>query len=151
MWLRAALVAVAAVVALAAVAIASGRRRCRAIIAGLRGAMNDTRARTDATILDHRELKGLPAPVRCYLGAVREDGCPLIESVSSEGRSRDVQGEQVATPWRGRFWDYEPRGGMLVPLEGEVEWVLPEGAKPYWRGRIERIEYEFVNGSDRDM
>jgi hypothetical protein len=31
---------------------------------------------------------------------------------------------------------------MLIPLEGEVAWLLPEGAKPYWRGVIARIEYE---------
>lgn len=69
-----------------------------------------------------------------------DDG--LISTVSSEGRYRDVHGKQVATPWQGRFWDYEWRGGMLVPLEGEVAWLLPEGPKPYWRGHIERIEYE---------
>ena len=72
------------------------------------------------------------------------DGQGLIESVASHGRYRDVDGEQVATPWRGRFWDYRARAGMLVPLEGEVEWVLPEGPRPYWRGRIERIKYEFA-------
>jgi hypothetical protein len=68
----------------------------------------------------------------------------LISAVHSDGRYREVDGVQVATPWQGRFWDYEFRGGMLVPLEGEVAWLLPEGPKPYWRGRIKQIEYEFV-------
>ncbi len=67
-----------------------------------------------------------------------------ISSVRSEGRYREVDGGQVATPWQGRFWGYEVRGGMLVPLEGEVEWLLPDGAKPYWRGRIISIAYEWV-------
>ena len=32
---------------------------------------------------------------------------------------------------------------MLVPLNGEVAWLLPEGEKPYWRGRITEISHEF--------
>jgi hypothetical protein len=68
----------------------------------------------------------------------------LISSIYSDGRYRAVDGVQVATPWQGRFWDYEWRDGILVPLEGEVAWLLPEGPKPYWRGRIQRIEYEFA-------
>jgi len=66
----------------------------------------------------------------------------LISTVRSDGRYREVDGMQVATPWQGRFWDYELRDGMLIPLEGEVAWLLQEGLKPYWRGRIQRIEYE---------
>jgi hypothetical protein len=31
---------------------------------------------------------------------------------------------------------------MLIPIEGEVEWNLPEGNLPYWRGYLEKIEYE---------
>lgn len=68
----------------------------------------------------------------------------LISTVHSDGRCREVNGQYVATPWEGRFWDYECRDGMMVPIEGEVSWLLPEGPKPYWRGRIQRIEYEFV-------
>jgi hypothetical protein len=68
----------------------------------------------------------------------------LIHSVRAETRGRTVDGEVVPTPWQGRFWNYEKRGGMLVPLEGEVAWVLPEGAKPYWRGRITEISHEFA-------
>jgi hypothetical protein len=47
-----------------------------------------------------------------------------------------VDGEVVPTPWQGRFWNYDERGGMWVPLDGEVAWLLPEGAKPYWHGHI---------------
>jgi hypothetical protein len=68
----------------------------------------------------------------------------VISAIHSDGRYREVDGVQVATPWQGRFWDYEWRDGMLVPLEGEVAWLFPEGPKPYWRGRIQRVEYEFV-------
>lgn len=66
----------------------------------------------------------------------------LISSVRSDGRYRDIDGVQVATPWEGHFWDYEWRGGMLIPLEGEVGWLIDNSYKPYWRGRIEQIEYD---------
>ena len=72
------------------------------------------------------------------------DAQGLISSVRSDGRYREVDGVQVATPWQGRFWDYALRDGMLVPLEGEVTWLLEDGPEPYWRGRIQGIEYEYT-------
>ena len=71
-----------------------------------------------------------------------EDG--LINAVRAAARFRTVKGALVATPWQGRFWAYELRDGMRIPLEGEVAWELPEGPRPYWRGRITSIAYEFV-------
>ena len=68
----------------------------------------------------------------------------LIDTVRAEARGRAVGGEVVPTPWRGRFWNYEERGGMLAPLDGEVAWLIPEGEKPYWRGHITEISYEFA-------
>lgn len=68
----------------------------------------------------------------------------LIETVRAEARGRAVGGEVVPTPWQGRFWNYEERGGMRVPLDGEVSWLLPEGEKPYWRGHITGVSYQFV-------
>jgi hypothetical protein len=68
----------------------------------------------------------------------------LIESVEAESRGRMVGEQVVPTPWGGRFGDYEQRGGMLVPLQGEVAWLLPGGPKPYWRGRITNLEYQFA-------
>ncbi len=68
----------------------------------------------------------------------------LIDTVQAEARGRTVGGEIVPTPWRGRFWNYAERHGMLVPLDGEVAWLLPEGEKPYWRGHITHLDYEFV-------
>lgn len=68
----------------------------------------------------------------------------LISGVWAAARSRTVNGALVATPWQGRFWDYEIRDGMRVPLEGEVAWELPEGSWPYWRGRVTEITYDFA-------
>jgi hypothetical protein len=73
----------------------------------------------------------------------RFDDKGLIGSVHAESRWRTVNGQLVATPWEGRFWNYEWRDGMRVPLEGEVAWLLPEGEQSYWRGRIESLSYEF--------
>jgi hypothetical protein len=63
---------------------------------------------------------------------------------TSTERYRDVGGSAVRTPWIGRFWDYERLDGMMVPRQGEVAWLLPEGRFPYWRGRIEEVEYTFL-------
>ncbi|HQI74204.1 MAG TPA: hypothetical protein PLM65_13705, partial [Smithella sp.] len=68
----------------------------------------------------------------------------LIETVRAEARGRTIGGKVVPTPWEGRFWNYEARDGMQVPFDGEVAWLLPEGAKPYWRGRITKLSYEFA-------
>ncbi len=66
----------------------------------------------------------------------------LIESVRAEDRGRTVARQVVPTPWEGHWTQWAERDGMQVPLEGEVAWILPDGRKPYWRGRVTRLEYE---------
>lgn len=66
-----------------------------------------------------------------------------IATVRAEERYRDTPDGPVATPWAGRFWDYAQQDGMWIPREGEVSWLLPEGPRPYWRGRIVSVEYGF--------
>ncbi|MFN7964967.1 MAG: DUF6544 family protein [Acidobacteriota bacterium] len=68
----------------------------------------------------------------------------LVKTVRTSSRWRTVDGKAIATAWQGRFWAYETRNGMQVPLEGEVAWELPEGLWPYWRGRVTHLEYEFA-------
>ena len=72
------------------------------------------------------------------------DGRGLIGSMQAAARARMVNGEIVPTPWSGRVWSYEEREGMLVPTGGEVAWLLPEGEKPYWRGHLTALDYEFA-------
>jgi len=72
------------------------------------------------------------------------DKAGLIDTVRAEARGRTAGGVVVPTPWQGRFWNYQRRGGMRVPLQGEVAWLLPGGRKPYWRGLITEIVYEFA-------
>jgi hypothetical protein len=66
-----------------------------------------------------------------------------ITGIFSPARFYEINGEYKPLPWAGRFWNYGRRGGMMIPLEGEVEWRLPEGPAPYWRGRIAEADYEF--------
>jgi hypothetical protein len=68
----------------------------------------------------------------------------FIETVRAEARGRLVSGKIVPTTWQGRFWNYGERDRMRVPLDGEVAWLLPAGAKPYWRGHVTEIAYEFA-------
>jgi hypothetical protein len=69
----------------------------------------------------------------------------LINSVQAEARGRTVGKRVIPTPWQGRFWNYQLRSGMLVPLEGEVAWLTDEGPMPYWRGSMMDISYELAN------
>jgi hypothetical protein len=71
-----------------------------------------------------------------------DDG--LIRSVRAEARGRTVAGKIVMTPWEGRWSNYQQRDGMQVPMSGEVAWLLAEGDKPYWRGTITELSYEFA-------
>ncbi len=68
----------------------------------------------------------------------------LIDTIHADARGRTVGKRVVPTPWQGRFWNYATRDGMRIPLAGEVAWLLPDGPRPYWRGHIESIAYEFA-------
>jgi hypothetical protein len=72
------------------------------------------------------------------------DDRSLIESVRAEARGRTVNKTIVMTPWEGRWSNYQRRDGMQVPMTGEVAWLTPEGRKPYWRGTITKLQYEFA-------
>jgi hypothetical protein len=73
----------------------------------------------------------------------RFDENGLIKSVRAEARWRTVAGAVIPTPWEVQWSNYELRDGICVPTEGEVAWLLPEGPKPYFRGRITSLRYEF--------
>lgn len=65
----------------------------------------------------------------------------LIDTIRADRRGRMVAGEVVATPWEGRMSNYRRRDGLLVPLDGEVAWLAPQGRLPYWRGTITEVRY----------
>jgi hypothetical protein len=67
-----------------------------------------------------------------------------MESVHAEARGRAVAGKMVMTPWEGRWSGVQERDGMRVPMTGEVAWLTPEGRRPYWRGTVSALRYEFA-------
>ncbi len=67
----------------------------------------------------------------------------LIDSVRAEARGAMVGKEMVMLPWEGRWSNYQARDGMTVPFTGEVAWLRPEGRKPYFRGTVTSLTYEF--------
>jgi hypothetical protein len=71
-------------------------------------------------------------------------GDDFIESVQAEARGRTVGGLVIPTPWEGRFSSYQEQSGMHVPRSGEVAWLVREGRRSYWRGRITRLVYDFA-------
>ncbi|WP_209309493.1 DUF6920 family protein [Haloarcula amylovorans] len=70
------------------------------------------------------------------------DEANLVDRVVAEDRFRAVGDDFERATWTGHFADYERRDGMLVPISGEVEWNLPSGDLPYWRGRITEFGFD---------
>ena len=66
----------------------------------------------------------------------------LVRGIYAPDRGRDVNGTSIPTPWQGRWSEWGEQDGMGIPLRGEVEWILPEGPQPYWRGRVTSIRFD---------
>ena len=66
----------------------------------------------------------------------------LVESVYATQRGRTVGKIIVPTPWEGRWSNYQLRGGMKVPMDGEVAWLTEAGRKSYWRGTLTFLQHE---------
>ncbi|WP_211167885.1 DUF6920 family protein [Pseudanabaena yagii] len=70
----------------------------------------------------------------------------LITSMRAEARCYRVIGDKLTfMPWVGKFGEYSDHNGMRIPLEGEVGWEHPEGARLYFKGKITKISYEFAS------
>ena len=70
----------------------------------------------------------------------------LIASVRAESRGAGAgkDGVMVMLPWDCALSDYQPQGGMLIPMTGEAAWVQPEGRKVYFVGRVKKLSYELL-------
>jgi hypothetical protein len=70
----------------------------------------------------------------------------LIASVRAESRGAGVgkDGVMVMLPWDCALSDYQPHGGMLIPMTGEAVWVRPEGRKVYFVGQVKKLSHEFL-------
>lgn len=54
---------------------------------------------------------------------------------------------RVLTPWRRHLEDYEPTGGLVIPLSARVEWIPPEGQAEVWRARVTGAEFAYGNAA----
>jgi hypothetical protein len=64
----------------------------------------------------------------------------LVDSVYAASRTYDDGRHPPSQhPWQARVLRYGLVDGTMVPVEAAVEWLLPGGAYPYWRGRPLRI------------
>jgi len=66
----------------------------------------------------------------------------MVQEVFALERARAVGKRMVPTPWRGRHEEYREMGGLVIPTRAEVEWILPEGPQPYWRGEIAEVQHD---------
>lgn len=65
-----------------------------------------------------------------------------IVSVYTPKRYREVDGKYEPTPWKGTFSNYTNVDGYFIPKEGEVSWLLLDGAYSYWKASLVSVEYE---------
>ena len=157
--LKIALATVLVVVLAFAALIAWGAWKWRGLTQSLVDRLEAGRVAPSPARFDARELEGLPPVVQRYFRATMPDGelsltltltfdaQGLMESVRADARGRTEGGKIVMRPWEGRWSNHQLREGMRVPLSGEVAWLLPSeegGCKPYWRGTIRSLSYEWA-------
>jgi hypothetical protein len=67
----------------------------------------------------------------------------MVASVHAARRSfDDGKHPPRLLPWQARVLRHGPIGGVQVPIEATVEWLFPEGAWAYWRGRPVAIVHD---------
>lgn len=67
----------------------------------------------------------------------------IIRSYTA-GRFREVNGLTEPTPCACHYRNYQRLNGMMLPRNGEVEWILPEGALPYCQIELLDIEFQSI-------
>ncbi len=68
----------------------------------------------------------------------------LISTIHVDERATTVGTDTVMMPWECRMSNYQTRDGMQVPLTGEALYITPQGERSYFRGTIDRLDYEFA-------
>lgn len=72
----------------------------------------------------------------------------LITGIRAD-RGRTLGGRIEMTPWDGRWSAHAEREGGVVPLRGDVAWLTPAGRRPYWRGEVVGLQFEFEERAPR--
>jgi hypothetical protein len=88
--------------------------------------------RSDRSVEATLSAGGVMGRVTFFFG---EQG--LIERIRADDRLYLHDGLAEHRPWEGAFSDYQrtPQG-LLIPLDGEVRWMLPQGPFTYFKGRL---------------
>ena len=68
----------------------------------------------------------------------------LITSIYVKERATKVGDATVLMPCEGRLSNYQTRDGMRVPLTSEALYITSQGEKPYFKGTIDTLAYEFA-------
>jgi hypothetical protein len=68
----------------------------------------------------------------------------MITAVSVDGRATTVGTATVLMPWECRMSNYQTCDGMRVPLTGEALYITAQGEKPYFKGTLDSLTYEFA-------
>jgi hypothetical protein len=66
----------------------------------------------------------------------------IVEAFTPD-RFAESQGAYERRAWLVRCGEYEQHAAMRIPVHCEVEWQMPQGPLPYWRGRIVEARYDF--------
>lgn len=114
-----------------------------------------------AAILLNTSLRWrVDGPDTLAVGAgVGETASEVILSLNSDGRiagafapdrPRSAKAPFLPTPWRGRFSDYRPHGGMWLPLVGEVAWNIDGKEVVYWQGLLDQWTAQVGEGGAFD-
>ncbi|MFN3278676.1 MAG: DUF6920 family protein [Paracoccus hibiscisoli] len=68
----------------------------------------------------------------------------MISGIHVSASGAQVNRTTVMMPWQGRFHDYRRVNGMMIPFQGEVSWITPQGERPYFRGAIRQVTHNFL-------
>lgn len=106
-----------------------------------------------AALLPSAKLRWEPLDASRALATLTEHGVSVslefrfadtgdVTSIYTPTRWGTFGGDYEQRPWEGHFRDYQRRGGMWVPREGDVGWYVGAEWHPVWRGTIVGYEIE---------
>ena len=70
-----------------------------------------------------------------------------VAAIYTPARWAQVDGAFRPMPWEGHFSDYRRRGNVLVPVRGEVGWIVDGEWRPVWRARLSSATYETASAA----
>ena len=73
----------------------------------------------------------------------RFDDADEVVSIYSSGRFGRFDGKYKQVQWEGHFSDYQIRGGIRIPMYGEVGWYEDKTLQLVWKGNIIDAQFQF--------